>query len=351
MKLFKRKGTRSQNYYIRIQHNGIRHQVSLKGAKTVREARRMAAMIESEIITGRFRMASADIPFEKFVREKYLPYSKLHKKSYQADCCYADVLCHYFKGRQLSEIDMAAIELFKIRRKSEVTLRKQVRNDATINRELAQLSSIFSYAVDFGFIESNPCRRVKRFRVSNQRTRVLTDDEESGLLSALTGNMERYKPAVLLALNAGLRRNEIATLLWTDLNFRDDILTIRAEVAKNKRSRTIPMNETVRRALMKLREENPDSKAVFSYNAGTLGQAVRRLCRAMGMTDVSLHTLRHTFATRLARNNVNPFVACDLMGHSNIAMTRHYSHTLTDSMRDAVKGLENSHNDAETAQT
>ena len=65
-----------------------------------------------------------------------------------------------------------------------------------------------------------------------------------------------------------------------------------------------------------------------------------RLCDQIEMPDVTLHTLRHTFDTRLIEQNVNPFVVKELMGHATLKMTEHYSHIGVSELHQAVKTLE-----------
>ena len=63
--------------------------------------------------------------------------------------------------------------------------RETLRQPATVNRELAALSKIFTLAADAGVATSNPCLRVKKLRQDNSRTRHLLSEEEARLMAAL----------------------------------------------------------------------------------------------------------------------------------------------------------------------
>ena len=64
---------------------------------------------------------------------------------------------------------------------------------------------------------------------------------------------------------------------------------------------------------------------------------------------VTFHTLRHTFSTRLAEANVNPFTARDLMRYEEVNMTGYYTHTAIETMREAVTRLERASNHSDFA--
>jgi len=103
------------------------------------------------------------------------------------------------------------------------------------------LSKILSLAVDAGLIETNPSHRVKKFRLNNQRMRVLSTEEEERLLDALKGN-ELVRGIITIALHTGLRRGEIFNLEWRDLDF--DRETIEVRESKSGKKRLVPMNRS-----------------------------------------------------------------------------------------------------------
>ena len=84
------------------------------------------------------------------------------------------------------------------------------------------------------------------FRVSSERIRYLTPDEENRLFEQLE-SCDWLKPVVLIALHTGMRRGEICNLQWFDLNFDRGLIHVRN--TKNGKDRIIPMNATVRQLL------------------------------------------------------------------------------------------------------
>ena len=91
--------------------------------------------------------------------------------------------------------------------------------------------------------ESNPCQKVERFALDNQRVRYLSEDEEQRLFEAM-GDDQLLKDIVKTLLHTGMRRGEIFGLRWFDVDFERGMLQVRK--TKTKLSRTVPMNSRVR---------------------------------------------------------------------------------------------------------
>jgi integrase len=156
----------------------------------------------------------------------------------------------FFGKKRLGEIKAIDIERYRHKRQDEG------RRPATINREL------YNVAIRWGKATENPVREVKFTRENNQRIRFLTYEEEERLLAAC---IPQLKPIVMTALHTGFRRSEILSLTWDDVSFDRRSVTVQAGYAKNGESRTIPMNESLRRTLEQIKM--PDG-AVFRNRSG-----------------------------------------------------------------------------------
>ena len=117
----------------------------------------------------------------------------------------------FFEGKTLGQVAPFLVEKFKQERTLTPVAGKHPRERAaaTVNREVEILSKAFSLAEDNGLVGSHPCRRVRKLRLDNLRTRYLTADEEKRLVTSLTGRRAYLRPIVVLALNTGMRRGEI----------------------------------------------------------------------------------------------------------------------------------------------
>ena len=272
------------------------------------------------------------ILFADFVKETYLPWSKIHKGSYDDDVRITSLLASFFKGRTLAEIRAAMIEQFKLQRVGTGRAR------ATINRELSVLSKVFTLAVRHEAAEANPCQSVERFALDNERVRYLTEDEEQRLFEAI-GDNEQLKDIVTIALHTGMRRGEIFNLKWFDLDFDRGVIHVRK--TKTKLNRVVPMNGRVREVLNK---QKRSSEFVFTSakSNGRLMDVKKAFNTARmeaGIPDFQLRDLRHSCATRLSDRGEELVTVAEILGHTDIRMTKRYSHGMQERKRQALEKL------------
>src|SRR5262249_16560414 len=144
-------------------------------------------------------------------------------------------------------------EKFKRERKlTPVGEKKQrERAAASVNRELEILSKVFTMAEDNGLVASNPCRKVNKLRQDNRRTRYLTAEEEKRLMAELTGRRAYLKPIVVLAVKTGMRRGEILSLEWKNVDLMRGLIYVTN--TKSGRDRVIPLNQAARCAFESLK--------------------------------------------------------------------------------------------------
>ena len=243
MSVYKRRG----RWFCDTTIDGRRVQQVLKKARTRAQAIKAKTVIENKLFENRYKVERRpEIRFDKFVKDHFLPYSKLHKRTYPDDVKVCDMFFETFGRLMLSEINPPLIEKFKQKRLEGKTMYKRQRNPATVNPELCVLSKIFSLAFDAELIDSNPCRRVRKFRTDCRRTRYLTFDEEAKLFEKLQGQ-EWVQRIVTMAINTGMRQGEIFNLTWFDLDLPRGVIHIR--VSKNGKDRFVPINQTLRAML------------------------------------------------------------------------------------------------------
>ena len=171
---------------------------------------------------------------------------------------------------------------------------------------------------------------------------MLSGEEEARLLEALASRYAGLRPVVVLALNTGVRRGEMASLRWPDVDFAGPLLHLPREITKNGRARSIPLNGEALAALVELKEAAGAAELVLAglgYGKGALSKKLAAAVADAGISGVTLHTLRHTFATRLKDAGVDPFTVRDLLGHATIQMTNHYTHATPETMRRGVEVL------------
>lgn len=241
----------------------------------------------------------------------------------------------------MSEVTRFLIEQYKKERRSSLNGRGAQRSPSSVNRELELLSRIFSYAVERGELDNNPFKGVKKLAVNNLMTRYLTPNEENRLMNALTGRRAHLRPIVLIALHTGMRRGEILSLRWEQVDFsRNSIQLLRT---KSGKPRSIPMNKVIKDVLRRMR--NDDCEYVFrnrrtDKSVTDIKNAFKAALKEAGIEKLRFHDLRHTAGTRMADANIPITAISDILGHADIRTTTRYAHATDEAKRRAVKALE-----------
>jgi integrase len=190
------------------------------------------------------------------------------------------------------------------------------REIASINRQLEFFRTVLNFAVTNGYLESNPfhASKVKLVdrRLENKRDRLPAFGEDLAILAQCDA---RIISPFCIALDTGLRQNEMLTLAISDLDFQREVIKLRAENAKDNEDRDIPMTRRVNAHLQKLCENNK-SGLVFGELVGPwhLWNDARDIA---GITDLTWHDLRHAFVTRSILAGIPPAAVLKASGHSS----------------------------------
>jgi len=323
-----------RHYYYQFFQRKNRYRGVLE-ARNAEQARQAAQQIWDEQWTKKYDPEPPpplQVPFADFVAEAYLPWAKIHKASYDDDERVTEMLKGLFKGKNLADIKPAMIEQFKQRRI------KAGKAPATINRELSILSKVFTVAVRNEKAELNPCTNVERFALDNERVRYLTEDEEKRLFAAM-GDNEQLKDIVSVALHTGMRRGEIFNLKWFDLDFERGVIHVRK--TKTKLNRVVPMNARVRAVFDKQRRSS-EYVLTSEKTGGRLKDVKKAFDTARTeakIPDFQLRDLRHSCATRLSDQGEELVTVAEILGHTDIRMTKRYSHAMQERKRSALERL------------
>jgi site-specific recombinase XerD len=214
-------------------------------------------------------------------------------------------------------------------------------------------------------IDANPLQRLGKLKESDSKNivRFLSSEERNSLEASLiarekslqreNGNRERgefwdyLRPAVLLSLNTGIRRNTLFNLVWADVDFSTQTLSLRGEISKNGKTARVPLNNDAVDILSSWRSQSVHAKEndlIFpSPKTGEQLHNARRsweaILRNAGIENFRWHDMRHDFASQLVMRGVDLTVVCELMNHSNIKLTMRYAHLAPKQKLDAVQAL------------
>ena len=151
-----------------------------------------------------------------------------------------------------------------------------------------------------------------------------------------------------LAVETGLRANEIKTLEVRDLDFENQTVTVRASNAKSRRSAILPLRDDLNETLRGWVGRKDLCSTVFEMPQGTdISKMIYADMEEARIPKINLdgrrrdfHSLRHTFITNLAQAGVHPRVAQELARHSDIKLTlARYTHVHRNDLSDAVSRL------------
>jgi integrase len=178
-------------------------------------------MVDGQQMT--FAELAAKYAKEKLVPAKYVGDRKVAgMRSLVSPKIHLEVLTRHFGKRRIRLITHADLEAFKRVRFETPTRFGRDRAIASVNRELQLLNTIFNWSVRQGWLIRNPFKSGPSLIAKSDetsRTRTLTYEEEQRLLAACTGPREHLRGIVIVAIDTGLRRNEILTLTWANVDF------------------------------------------------------------------------------------------------------------------------------------
>ncbi len=285
-------------WYYDFTIEGKRYKGPIPGARNRKDAEKVELQKRLEVYEGRYGKELGTEDFAKFINETYLPASKTNKRSWRHDEFRAKTLCEHFAGLSLREITQMRIEKFKQDRLKTKSQRGTTFSAASVNHELALLSSVFTMARKNRLIRENPCLDVKKLEVDNERERFLTYEEESHLFIQLTGRRSHLRSIVTIALHTGIRRGALLALRWQAVDFKRNVITITKGKSKNKKMYVVPMNETVRAELAALRPWSNGCDGVFTnpitkVSITDIKHGFVSACKDAKIQNFRFHDLRH----------------------------------------------------------
>lgn len=231
----------------------------------------------------------------------------------------------------LADLTPAAIANCRDRLARGETPSGRAASPASQVRYLAALSHTFTVAVrEWGWLDDNPVRKVRRPTEPRGRVRFLSEEERTALLRACkrSRNPLLY-PLVVLALSTGARLGELLSLRWADLDLTRGVA--RLERTKNGEPRTLPLKGHALAVLQDLAAvRRRDSPLIFPSTHGRTPACFtkpweRALIEA-GIENFRFHDLRHSAASYLAMTGATPTDIAAVLGHKTLAMVKRYAH-------------------------
>ncbi|KYC65217.1 tyrosine-type recombinase/integrase [Heyndrickxia coagulans] len=217
---------------------------------------------------------------------------------------------------------------------------------SSINTRVKTLRVFFRCLVDEGLLDANPTNGVANVPEPQEKITVLTPEEMKRLLDV--PNKRRFADfrdyvLMVLLIDGMMRISEAINLRKSDFDYKGQTVTIRAAVAKNRKTRTIPLEHRTSRLIKELITENEtdfESDYIFLTNYGeqiTRDHFRKRLDKFAAEAgiekNVHPHLFRHTAATRFLENGGDLRHLQMLLGHSDLRVILRYTHLSDKALR------------------
>ncbi len=251
------------------------------------------------------------------------------------------VLIRHAGDRPVNEYQLADLEAFK-----QHQLERKV-SDTSINIWIRALVAVFSYAVKRQYLSKNPFSLSLTIKIAKKPPLFITQ-EEFGKLLGIVKN-ETLRDFYTVAGNTGMRLSELLNLQWSHVSLeKKQIGVVNTEefTTKSGRSRIVPMNQLVYDILSRRFTNRNGSLYVFhksngyKYEKNFISHRFKKYVVEAGLNNkYHFHTLRHSFASWLALNEVPIFSIQQLLGHSSVNTTLQYAHLSSSVLHSAVNKI------------
>jgi integrase len=238
-----------------------------------------------------------------------------------------DTLNSHFPKR-LKDINRQQIAAF-------ISERSETVKAGTIQKEMTTLKHALRLAVEWELLHANPAEGAKLPKVAEGRTRYLSPTELKAVIEAAP---EWMKAPIALAAFTGMRRGELLSLRWQDVDLTGKRLYLHE--TKNGSLRVLPLNGLAIRVLESLPSGRPSDLVLAGVDGMRLSVYTRRLFSSLKIEDASFHSLRHTAASWLIMGGVDLYAVGQVLGHRTPRMTTRYAHLSPTYMAGAVSKLD-----------
>lgn len=239
-------------------------------------------------------------------------------------------------------------------------------SNSSISKYYQLLNQTFKLAIDKGYILRNPMASVIRTKSDkkDKPVRALTVEEQQAFTNWLLDRdikSCRYKNVFLIQMYMGLRVGEVLALTMHDIDLKNKKLRVHRTLTTDENNavimgdstktyagnRTMPIPDYVyphiveQMKLADVQENNPEKllfkpdNAKYTRRTNVNSELHRILEKYFGITDISTHSLRHSYGTRCIESGMAPVVVQRLMGHTDITITLNTYTSVYDKFKEA----------------
>jgi len=334
------RATGGRTYYLRYQDKrGRTRQLRLASEQDIslQQARKLAEQKKNMIALGQDpceeKEQTKKVPtFAQFIEDQYMPFVKSYKRSWDTDVSLLkNHLLPRFSKRYMDEITRQDIVKMHADRKASGAAA------GSANRLLIMMRYIFNLGLKWEVpgIKVNPCKGIPLMEENNKMERYLSVEETERLYGAVCKSENAMlKYIVPMLILTGARKREVLDARWEDFDLGRRAWRI--PISKSGKARHVPLSDGAL-ALLATMPRDMDCKWAFanpetSKPYVSIFYAWNTARKNVGLSDVRMHDLRHSFASLLINSGRTLYEVQHILGHTQVKTTQRYAHLSQDTL-------------------
>lgn len=322
------------------------HKIGDSKSLSFDKARQAAQVLRSRVVLGESpaeeRKIKRAIPtMAEFAEERYMPFVKGYKKSWDSDDSYLrNHVLPRFGSHHLDQVSQQEVVEF------HHAMRAKGYALATCNRMLVLMRYMFNLAKKWKVpgADFNPTMGVPMYEANNARERYLTAEETQRLKKALMrSDNTQLQYIVPLLLMTGARKRELLEAQWE--HFDLERRSWRIPMSKSGKARYVPLSTTVLEVLAQLPRwpgcpylvPNPKTREPYVSIFSSWNTARKHA----GLPEVRMHDLRHSMASNMVNSGRSIYEVAKVLGHTQLKTSQRYSHLSQETLIAAVDAAAN----------
>ncbi len=276
------------------------------------------------------KILGKSVPFSKVAGRYLKEISPSKSNKGRNDIVSSKPVLKFFGEVKIDTITPQDVYKYMDSRKNTVSEKTEKKlSGSTVNREKSFLSEVFTKAVRWGYVESNPLRDIEGFS-ENRRERYITDEEFSGILKNMR---EDHRDLFLSIYYTAQRNGRIYDLEWSQINLAERSIVFK-NTSRNKRVPDVLwINDSLYEILVKRRKNRRTlspfvfyNRNLHRYNDSNVRKAWHDACAKAKVSGTVPYDLRHKAITDMKKaGHTDPFVG-KVAGHSDPRTTQRYTH-------------------------
>ncbi len=294
-----------------------------------REGERLQARIDTAILNGTWLDLSQDLsrnvdqpPTIREFSEVYLnEYCRTHNRSLNFKQEKLRIINRTLGNIRVSDFKRADAYAFIEVRRKEV-------KPATINRDIAVLKNMLTYAIDKGLLYHHPLLKFGALPEKPKALKLMTLEEERQLVASVSEISPVVGAFVAILGETAIRKSEGLHLQWNNVDLDNMIISL--DHTKNGKIRHVPLSRFALETFISLPKSSSCPYVFYNHRMRNRWKEPRETFdkgkREAGLPWVRLHDLRHFRASQWVMNGMDLRTVQELLGHSSLSVTQRYAH-------------------------